>query len=512
MLEAKAASSAGKEAKKSEGIIAQPPTLACGENKVYQAASSAFHVKYNKDKGRYGISTHDLVPGDTVILEKPYTSVLDPEFYNVMCFHCARRVTVAVPCRRCSRARYCSDSCRQESWEQYHSQECSVLAAVLASRTGNMSLLVLRLLLQAGREAVLRCRKHPKVAESDSQHSLFTSNGVYMGGYVSLYNLLSHSEHRSHNDLFQYSLLAVFLLTVLGNTDFFRSESDVTKSEDDVTKPNDSVITTSAEVTTPVSDVSNEAAKRDFRKYTGGVILRFLQIVACNGIEITELCVGASLGKSDPRSVGLALYPTLSLLNHSCDPNVELIFYGSQCAVRAIQGIPSGREINLDYGYIYYVTPKDQRLLALRSQYFFDCKCVACSRNWSVKANIRSDIPVLKCRKCGTALRDIFEGADRAESGGASHQCRNCMEIQNPLEVYDKVQKASVLFERCLEQARNFDLKRAVPMLQHHLQLLDRYVVLPWKDYITCLSTLKQCYRMMGNRSGDPPTPTAASP
>jgi len=61
---------------------------------------------------------------------------------------------------------------------------------------------------------------------------------------------------------------------------------------------------------------------------------RFLQIVTCNGVEVTELRVADTLHRSHPVSVGLALYPTVSLLNHACDPVLELVFYADTCVHR----------------------------------------------------------------------------------------------------------------------------------------------------------------------------------
>lgn len=292
---------------------------------------------------------------------------------------------------------------------------------------------------------------------------------------MGLYNLLTHANDRSRNDLFQFTVLAVYLLEILELVNFF-----------------------------PPSDGSSDTR---VRSCIGGIILRFLQIISCNGVEITEMHVGAALPKSNPETIGLGLYPTVSLLNHSCDPNLELIFYNDTCAVRAIQNVNSGKELCIDYGYLYYVTPKKQRQLSLAAQYFFDCQCVACIRDWTVKSNLKCDIPVLKCAKCMAPLMALFLSNNNPlaeEQDPTQHQCRRCGHVQNPMEVYDKLQKSGLLFERAVDQARRWEIKRALPMLQHHLNLLDKHVCLPWKDYVTCVSTIKQCFRMEGNRDRNP--------
>ncbi len=49
-----------------------------------------------------------------------------------------------------------------------------------------------------------------------------------------------------------------------------------------------------------------------------------------------------TLQRSEQVTLGLGLYPTVSLLNHSCNPAMELVFYGNSCIVRAIRNIEEG--------------------------------------------------------------------------------------------------------------------------------------------------------------------------
>ena len=69
----------------------------------------------------------------------------------------------------------------------------------------------------------------------------------------------------------------------------------------------------------------------------GAVLLRHLQNLPCNAHEITELEMGSSPSSSSNSSntsrdatiheIGAAAYSTLSLINHSCDPNVVRHYY-----------------------------------------------------------------------------------------------------------------------------------------------------------------------------------------
>merc|ERR1719277_2292478 len=91
----------------------------------------------------------------------------------------------------------------------------------------------------------------------------------------------------------------------------------------------------------------------------GAVLLRHLQNLPCNAHEITELEMGANASSSSSNSprdstiheIGAAVYSTLSLINHSCDPNVVRHYYSVNAVVRTIRTIRKGEEILDNYGY-----------------------------------------------------------------------------------------------------------------------------------------------------------------
>ena len=357
--------------------------------------------------------------------------------------------------------RYCSEECRKQSWETYHNVECRYLDLLLQSCIGAMAHLTVKLLAVTGLARVLKCRRNPKsLSEALCQSLSINSSGVYIGGYVSLYSLLSHSESRSPAELFQYTLLAVWLTDLL-----YRTAFAVCGSSDD-----------------------------SERAMVGGVVLRFLQIVTCNGVEVTELQLTDTLHRSHPVSVGLALYPTVSLLNHACDPVLELVFYGDRCVVRAVQNARAGRELLIDYGQVYYLAGRAERRAALRHQYHFDCQCVACSLDWPLKAHLPSGAATLKCVGCGAALGPNQLAADPVE-------CGLCRREQTGLaDRLDVLATSQAAAEKAIGDARKFRVtKSTMSALEEHLTLIDKYIQLPWKDYVVCLSTLKQCYRYLGN-------------
>lgn len=470
--------------KSSSSTSTEVPIIFGNPSERYPGASESFDVRYNPDNGRYGMAAKDVTVGEVVLVESPYASVLSPDLFGVRCYHCFRSLNVPTPCRRCTKVRYCSETCQAASWEACHEVECPCLDLLLQSRTGMMAQLAVRLVTSTGMQKILRYKKNPKSDMNEAQQSLFTnSDGVYLGGYMAVYSLLTHANRRSVTDRLQYTILAVWLARILGETSRFGE------------------------------------LRKDDRAFAvvGGILLRFLQIISCNGIEITEMLIGENLHKSHPSTVGLALYPTASLLNHSCDPVLELVFYGGACALRAIQNIRTGQDLVIDYGYVYYTTPKDQRQAALKSQYFFDCQCIACVFNWGLRPQLRADIPELKCYKCGDGLEGPpppptdDEGSTGEVSPGAPPSglasamtplltCHNCGLAVDSVEMLECLYQSQSKADEAIQEARKYRIHRAIPVLEGHLTFMSTHLLPPWREYVTCLSVLKQCYRMRGNR------------
>ena len=143
------------------------------------------------------------------------------------------------------------------------------------------------------------------------------------------------------------------------------------------------------------------------------------------------------------------------------------------------------------------MTPKRPRLLSLESQYFFTCNCVPCKENWGLTRQLKCDIPILKCCMCGMPLL-LFSGEVKDPTKTPCPN-RQCGFIQNPMDYFEDLQLSARNFESSVIAARNWYISEALPVLEKHLTLMDRYVCLPWKDYVTCVSTIKQCYRLEGN-------------
>uniref|UniRef100_A0A671MG31 [histone H3]-lysine(4) N-trimethyltransferase n=1 Tax=Sinocyclocheilus anshuiensis TaxID=1608454 RepID=A0A671MG31_9TELE len=97
-------------------------------------------------------------------------------------------------------------------------------------------------------------------------------------------------------------------------------------------------------------------------------LLTLLSQVHCNGFTVED---------EELSSLGLAIFPDIALLNHSCCPNVIVTYRGINAEVRAVQKISPGQEIYTSYIDLLY--PTEDRIERLRDIYYFSCDCKECT-------------------------------------------------------------------------------------------------------------------------------------
>ena len=148
----------------------------------------------------------------------------------------------------------------------------------------------------------------------------FNNKGQYSSSdYSPIYWLVGHTEKRDVDDLIKRSVAAACILHCLETmTDFF-CDIDINQ----------------------------------FKYEIGGLILRHLQNLFCNVHEIYEFCITTNAKSMEgqmsgckEREIGVAVYATLSLFNHSCDRNVSRVYYRGDTAVLcAVRPISAGDQV-----------------------------------------------------------------------------------------------------------------------------------------------------------------------
>ncbi|XP_041038936.1 histone-lysine N-methyltransferase SMYD3 isoform X4 [Carcharodon carcharias] len=89
--------------------------------------------------------------------------------------------------------------------------------------------------------------------------------------------------------------------------------------------------------------------------------------VTCNCFTISD---------GEMQEIGVGLYPSMSLLNHSCDPNCVIVFEGKQLQLHAVRQIQANEELTISY--IDVMATSQERRRQLEKQYCFACDCRRC--------------------------------------------------------------------------------------------------------------------------------------
>lgn len=108
----------------------------------------------------------------------------------------------------------------------------------------------------------------------------------------------------------------------------------------------------------------------------------FEEKVRAAGFDARQLMCG---------SRGQGIYTIGCLLNHSCEPNLQVLYTAvgdETLSIEALRDIEPGEELNISY--VDETLPYPQRQLILYEHYFFICKCPKCTReapDWERQVN-----------------------------------------------------------------------------------------------------------------------------
>nr|XP_021406588.1 SET and MYND domain-containing protein 4 [Lonchura striata domestica] len=400
------------------------------ENNRISGASSSLSLGFDAERGRHLLASQDIVPGQSLVKEEAFVSVLCPgeslplqdgdtawdtraTNADLYCHRCLRQLLASVPCQGCSYAKYCSQDCADVAWQQYHRTECSLGALLLT--LGVFCHVALRTVLLAGFAEVSRlvawshrgdkslqcpeasCKPLGEAADAGAGSRGVPgcdSSGQYQSSYQALFHLLPHTEQHSPEHKFLCSLSVVAICKQLQAAGL---EAAVLSQESPQqwSKPK------------PCENTSGELSPE--LKTVAEAMLRHVLQLQCNAQAITVM---QELGPGDgdvvdkkPVRLATAFFPVLSLLNHSCCPNTSVSFSGTAATVRASQPISSGQEVLHCYGphWCRMRVAERQQLL---SQYFFNCRCPACLEE--LESGVKSVVSIRNsfcCPKCQAQMQ-----------------------------------------------------------------------------------------------------------
>ncbi|XP_030853047.1 N-lysine methyltransferase SMYD2-like [Strongylocentrotus purpuratus] len=96
-------------------------------------------------------------------------------------------------------------------------------------------------------------------------------------------------------------------------------------------------------------------------------LLNMYGAINCNGFSILD---------NDLNGIAPGIYLRASMVNHSCDPNCQVISDGRKLQLRTVKDVTEGEECTISY--VDLMDPTKERQAELEKRYHFTCKCVKC--------------------------------------------------------------------------------------------------------------------------------------
>lgn len=455
------------------------------KNEQISSATSSVSLCIDPLKGRYLIATKDILPGELLVREDAFVSVLNPGEMSPLCYgldgkwntrvtngdlychRCLKHTLATVPCDGCSYAKYCSQECMQQAWDLYHSIECSLggllltlgvfchiaLRSTLLARFEDVGKVIRRLCGDISNKDICLPESKNLVptfsydleGESEKNDKTVETpipgcdiNGKYENNYNAVFNLLPHTENHSPEHKFLCALSVSALCRQLEAASL-------------------QILTTGSKSSQPKTAVAPALCQE--LHIWGVAMLRHMLQLQCNAQAITTIQQTESKENiiTNSKQVRLAtgIFPVVSLLNHSCSPNTSVSFISTVATVRASVQIGKGQEILHCYGPHESRMGAAERQQKLRSQYFFDCNCPAC-QNEKHRTTTGSKWEAFCCNRC----RTLMQGDDVLSCGNTS-----CTEAVSRDHLVSQLQDLQQQIKMAQKLLKNGKLEQAIQLL-----------------------------------------------
>lgn len=378
---------------------------------------------------------------------------------------------------------FCTEACRREAWEAYHRYECSIFNYFLKNSSSNERQQTSYLLLAyrttvvqalslrngAGTTCALNpdfLRYHVNARDKDDdigkECADLGTRGTYSPlDYRTVFQLETHcADVEPHVNLIR-AVEAIFLAKCLISV---LSKLDV--------------------VCTAETFVSLAAA-----------MLHHLQAINCNAYEIVENVHDEATRIWEPRNVGAAIYPTVSLVNHGCYPNVVRHSYPNGIVVvRATRFIGKGCELLDCYGPHFLSEGKLNRREFLWKKYRFLCGCDACKQNWKLP------LPETTCYKC-TACSEPTDVPITNAGALTNRRCAKCEKTVDLKRIEKQLRKSIQKRLSAIAKMYYGNYRDALPLLFEHAGFVNKYLAEPNVEGIKTEQCIVQCYNFLGSIS-----------
>lgn len=276
------------------------PEIESDRNPSIDCAKNCVEIKNNSEFGRHVIATRKINIGEVIAVEKPFTAILLKDDYLTHCYHCLKFTYNLIPCKTCVHVGYCSELCRENSWNSHHKHECDIIDYLIERQFDKLTVVALKIVI---------ITKEIKSEGFKLENDLYKSEN-----YEEIFNLITNHELRQPRELLRRCLIVATIFHLFKHhTHYFNGENE----------------------------------ERTFKT----LLLKHWEAASSNFHEISEL-IGTKNGTYEKMEIGVGAYSFLSLLNHSCRPNVVRHCYGNSIILRALTPIEKDEQLLDNYGYV----------------------------------------------------------------------------------------------------------------------------------------------------------------
>ncbi|VUZ55299.1 unnamed protein product [Hymenolepis diminuta] len=392
---------------------------------LLSAKEGVLRAKNTKsDRGWTLEVTRDVSVGEILLTERPYASILGHS-YTKYCYCCYKRCLNIRPCKGCAMVGFCSKECAENARNPdrslldggpgRHVFDCGGIIPFIRLEDNfgvinpglRFSHLAYTCVANTPAEVLL---DHICSTDENQRHQGFENVDNSRGQPPPVFNPSDYStvawlypqSGTETTDEFQWksTINAIFLTYCLWLSDypmrwFDEAKREFYKHPSQIKRPN----------FLPASWIAT-------------CMLYHLKAMRFNAADYTEYLESSSIELTSNRNwLALCIYPTISLINHDCNPNACLVSTANGGTfLYALRPIAKNEEVTICYQYFYFSISTSFRIANIRERYLFSCHCDACSNKWDLK---KLETESLKCPSCGSKFLSTDEKCTNCNDEGS---------------------------------------------------------------------------------------------
>lgn len=361
------------------------------------------------------------------------------------CAACFKTLQAPLPCTTCTRALFCNLQCRDQALP-YHKYECRLADFFLSAGMNGICFVAYTLISQKCVQWFRDNRDMFHNHDERSGESKERKDAYVSSDYRNIFNLVTHHKEMGTNEKFHRTAFSVFLLRCLQSQGYFGEDCSQVLYQDAI--------------------------------LIGTLLVHFLEVLQFNTHEVAQFEMKGKMFEDGSKSqfVGAAVYPTLALFNHSCEPSVIRIYSAETIVVQTIKKIRKGEEIFENYGPIFFHSPLASRQDRLSKQYWFKCSCRACSNNWPLLQDMTSEELHFRCPTC-------YDAVPCSTSSNSMQVKCSCGTSINILKSLKELSDIGGMAEEANALLEKQNIVKAQEVFKEYLNKLDDLIAPPYQDY-----------------------------